>query len=62
MNFIPGDVNDLRNKIEQFASMSNNQLKSYSSNARRFIEDGYDYAEIAKKYTELLQQTIQKKV
>ena len=57
-NFEPGNVEDFREKIMQFALMDKEEWKQYSKNARIFIETGYDYAEIAKQYTEYLRKSI----
>ena len=58
-NFIPGSVDDFRDKIEWFAGMSIEERKQYSENARRFIEDGYDYADIARQYTDYLKKAVE---
>lgn len=58
MNFTPEDVKDFRDKIQCFADKEKEELDTYSKNAREYIEEGYDYAEIAKQYTMYLQQTI----
>ncbi|MBQ5953961.1 MAG: glycosyltransferase [Lachnospiraceae bacterium] len=58
-NFIPGSVDDFRDKIEWFAGMSVEERKQYSENARRFIEDGYDYADIARQYTDYLKKAVE---
>lgn len=57
-NFEPGNVEDFREKIMQFALMDKGEWKHYSENARILIETGYDYAEIAKQYTEYLRKSI----
>lgn len=57
-NFEPGNVEDFREKIMQFALMDKGEWKHYSKNARILIETGYDYAEIAKQYTEYLRKSI----
>lgn len=49
-----GDVCDLRNKIIQFADMSVEEYNVISQNAYNFVRDGYDYKDIAEKYTKVL--------
>lgn len=58
MNFEPGNVSDFRAKIMQFALMDKEEWGRYSKNAIEFIENGYDYADIAKQYTEYLKKSI----
>lgn len=57
-NFKSGNVDDFRAKITKFALMSKEEIESYKKNSRRFIESGYDYSAIAKKYTEYLVKSI----
>lgn len=57
-NFKAGDVEDFRAKIMKFATMSREGRSEYSRNARAFIESGYDYADIARQYTEYLNKSI----
>ena len=60
MNFEPNNVSDLRKKIELFIHMDVRERVQYSQNARKFIENGYDYADIAKEYTKYLEMAIEK--
>lgn len=59
-NFIAGDVQDFRKKIIKFATMNQECRNQYGINARAFIESGYDYAAIAKQYTDYLQKAIER--
>ena len=58
-NFIPGNVEDLRNKIIRFAGFDSKTMLYYKRNSREFIESGYDYADIAREYTRYLQISIE---
>ncbi len=58
-NFKSGSVEDFRAKIMKFASMSKDERMEYSSNALAFIQTGYDYADIAKRYTVYLEKSIE---
>lgn len=60
MNFVQGDLQDFRNKVEMFASMSEMERRKMSDSARSYIENGYDYSDIAREYTEYLSETINK--
>lgn len=57
-NFRAADVQDFRNKIIKFATMSGKMRKTYEDNSRAFIEGGYDYADIAKQYTDYLKKAV----
>lgn len=57
-NFRAADVQDFRNKIIKFATMSGEMRKTYEDNSRAFIEGGYDYADIAKQYTDYLKKAV----
>ena len=57
-NFEPGSVEDFRAKIMKFASMSKDERDQYKKNSRAFVETGYDYADIARQYTEYLKKSI----
>ena len=57
-NFEPGSVEDFRAKIMRFASMSKEARDQYRKNSRAFVETGYDYADIARQYTEYLKKSI----
>ncbi len=58
INFKAGSVGDFRDKIMTFAAMDKEELEKYRKNARMFIEAGYDYAVIAKRYTDYLEKAI----
>ena len=58
-NFEAGNVTDFRAKITRFALMSKDEINKYRNNSRSFIESGYDYSDIAKKYTEYLIKSIE---
>lgn len=58
MNFKAGSVDDFRAKIMLFASMSEEERNQYIVNSRAFVEAGYDYADIAKKYTAYLTKAV----
>ncbi len=58
-NFVAGSVEDFRAKIMKFAAMSKEEREEYSRNALAFIKSGYDYADIARQYTDYLQKSIE---
>lgn len=58
-NFEPGSVEDFRRKIMKFATMSLKERQEYSKNSRAFIENGYDYEDIARQYTDYLEKSIE---
>ena len=60
-NFKAGNVADFREKIMMFASMTSKERILYRNNARTFIENGYDYADIAREYTDYLSKAIERK-
>lgn len=57
-NFVAGSIEDFRMKIIKFATMSKREMSLYKQNSRAFVEAGYDYADIAKQYTEYLKKSI----
>lgn len=57
-NFEAGSVEDFRAKIMKFATMSKEEREQYRKNARAFVEAGYDYADIARQYTDYLKKSI----
>ena len=59
-NFEAGSVDDFRAKITRFATMRKEEREQYRKNSRTFVEAGYDYADIAKQYTEYLKKSIEK--
>lgn len=58
-NFEAGSIEDFRAKVMKFATMKKDEWLRYSRNARYFIESGYDYANIAKQYTDYLKKSIE---
>lgn len=58
-NFEAGSIEDFRAKVMKFATMQKDKWLGYSRNARDFIESGYDYANIAKQYTDYLEKSIE---
>lgn len=60
INFSAGNVHDFRAKISMFALMDAEEYMDYKKNARLFIESGYDYADIAKQYTNYLSIAIER--
>ena len=60
LNFEAGNVEDFRRKIAYFASISKEEREEYRKNARRYIENGFDYKEIAQKYTTYLEKAIER--
>lgn len=58
-NFEAGSVEDFRTKIMKFSSMSKEEREQYRKNARAFVEAGYDYADIARQYTDYLKKSIE---
>ena len=59
-NFEAGSVEDFRAKIMRFASMNKEEREQFRKNARAFVEAGYDYADIARQYTEYLKKSVEK--
>lgn len=59
-NFMAGSIEDFRAKIMRFASMSKEERNQYRKNSRAFVEAGYDYADIARQYTEYLKKSVEK--
>ena len=60
LNFDAGNVEDFREKIMYFASISKEEREQYRKNARHYIENGFDYEEIAQKYTMYLEKAVKK--
>ena len=48
------DIDDLRNKINQFAEMNKEEYNTISQNAYNFVKESYDYKYIAEQYTKVL--------
>lgn len=59
-NFISGDIEDFRNKIMKCANMLENEYKEISNNAIKFIDNNYNYENIAKEYTNILLEEVYK--
>lgn len=53
-------VVDLKKVIEEFANMDSTELFNYRKNARRFIEENYDYMKITERYNEIIEDEIKK--
>lgn len=60
MNFASGDAEDFREKILHLAQMDKQQYQQMRCNARAFIENGYDYKQIAQEYTDYLHKAVQR--
>lgn len=58
-NFESGNIDDLRSKILKFETMNKDTFETYRHNSVSYIENGFDYAIIAKKYTEYLAKSIE---
>ena len=58
MNFNMGNVDDFRSKIEFMASIPLEQYNKMRYASRKFVENGYDYQDIALEYTEYLEKAI----
>ena len=43
-----------------FVSMNSEERKTYRINSRAFIENGYDYTNIAKRYTDYLEKAVER--
>ncbi len=59
-NFKAGDIDDFREKIEELAKMDRSEYKKMREEARRFVENGYDYADIAAEYTRYLDKAVKR--
>lgn len=53
-NFKPNDIQDFRKKIEYFIKMDPKEYEKYRKASREYIENGFDYADIARQYTAYL--------
>ena len=58
-NFEAGNIEDFRAKIMRFALMGKEEREQYRRNSRAFVEAGYDYADIARQYTDYLRKSIE---
>lgn len=58
-NFKTGSIEDFRDKIEKISNMGNEELSLYKDNAKKYIDNGYSYEQIAKEYTRYLQISIE---
>ncbi len=58
--FKSGDVDDFREKIDYFYSLSNQEYLQYSENAVKYIVENFNYADISAKYDEYLKLAITK--
>ena len=52
--FKSGEVEDFRNKIEEFLNMSDEDYKAMSDNAYNFISDNYNYETKAREYEKII--------
>lgn len=59
-NFSAGNVEDFRAKVMKFATMNSEEREKYKRSSRAFIESGYDYAEIARQYTDYLKKALKR--
>lgn len=59
-NFKAGSIDDFREKVMMFVSMNSDERKTYRINSRAFIENGYDYTNIAKRYTDYLEKAVER--
>ena len=58
-NFEPGNIEDFRKKIMQFVLLNEGAREAYKSNSRKYVENGFDYADIAREYTEYLRKSVE---
>jgi glycosyltransferase involved in cell wall biosynthesis len=56
--FAPGNVAELRSKIEWLAAMPAAQIEQLRTNARNYVLQNYDYVPIARQFTAVLQRAI----
>lgn len=52
--FISDNLNSLRNKIEYFANLSEEEYKEYSDNSERNIKENFNYEKIASEYEKII--------
>ncbi len=60
LTFMAGDADDFRNKIQFFVDMSPTDYSAFSDNAITFITNEYGYDRIAKQYTDLMVNAVQR--
>jgi glycosyltransferase involved in cell wall biosynthesis len=60
ITFIPGDVNDFRQKIVYFADMKKELWETFSQNSRRYIVDKFDFGPTAKRITGVLEREVRR--
>jgi len=58
--FAPEDIGDFRSKLVQFAEMSEEKFKVLRVNARRYVQDNYDFVPIARKFTDLMANEVER--
>ncbi|MTD30769.1 glycosyltransferase family 4 protein [Planomicrobium sp. YIM 101495] len=51
---------DIREKIMEFAVMSKTEIEVYKNNATSFVKENFDYKDIVREYTELLDKEHEK--
>ena len=56
--FSPGSVADFRAKVEWMMSLSSKELDTIRSNARNYVVRNYDYSEISRGITMVLERTV----
>lgn len=59
-NFVSNDAADFRRKIIQCVEMPFNQYEEMKNNSFSFVKKNYDYKDIAKQYTHLLELEVDK--
>lgn len=56
------DIDDLREKICNYANMSETELVNYSTNARNYILENYSYDNVTDKYLEVIIKEYEKRM
>lgn len=56
--FKSGDVKDFRDKIKEFIELDNAEMSIYADNAVQLIKNSYNYENISRKYTALMEKAI----
>ena len=52
--FEPGSTKEFRGAILEFSNMSENEMKIFKKNARENILENYNYANVAKSFSEVM--------
>lgn len=58
LTFKPDSIDDFREKIIDFSSMSATEASLFSKNARNYVVETYDFVPIAQGYTDVLKRAI----